>query len=251
MMDDLRAQAEGFGAVVQERDVTSLDLSSRPFRLDVGGETVMTRSLIIATGAQAQWLDAEGEATVRGRGVSTCATCDGALFQGEDVVVVGGGDAAMEEAIFLTRFARKVTVLHRRDTFVASRVMLARAEAHPDIEIRPFSQVKRWLSDDSGFVPQLRGALVEDPRDGSTCEISFTGAFVAIGHKPLTSFLAGQLMLDEEGYVMHELNTMTSVPGVFAAGDVVDRRYRQAITAAAMGCQAAMDAERWLQDTAV
>ena len=150
----------------------------------------------------------------------------------------------MEEATFLTRFASKVTLVHRRDVFRASKVMLDRAMNHPKIEFKTFRQVKSWLSDDNG----LTGALLEDPRDQSTEEIAVTGAFIAIGHKPITAFLGGQIETDDEGYLLHKENTMTSVPGIFAAGDVVDTRYRQAITAAGQGCQAAIDAERWLED---
>ena len=158
--------------------------------------------------------------------------------------MIGGGDSAMEEATFLTRFASKVTIVHRRDFFRASKVMYERAESHPKIEIRTFRQVKSWTSDENG----LKGAILEDPRDGSEEEVSCTGAFIAIGHKPITQFLEGQVETDGEGYIIHKVNTMTSVDGVFAAGDVVDTRYRQAITAAGMGCQAAIDAERWLED---
>ena len=158
--------------------------------------------------------------------------------------MVGGGDSAMEEATFLTRFASKVTIVHRRDVFKASKVMYERAVNHPKIEIKNHRRVKSWLSNDEG----LSGAVLEDPRDGSEEEISCTGAFIAIGHKPMTGFLQGEVDMDGSGYVLHSEHTMTSVPGVFAAGDVVDTRYRQAITAAGMGCQAAMDAEKWLED---
>jgi len=244
MMTQLREQAERFGLEVQDKNVERVDFSDRPFRVWVEGEEFRSESLIICTGAEAIWLDAEGESEQRGRGISTCATCDGAFFRDEEVIVVGGGDSAMEEAIFLTRFASKVTIIHRRDVFRSSKVMKERAEKHPKIELKTFSQIKKWLSDENG----LTGALLEDPRDGSEEEISCSGAFIAIGHKPITDFLGGQVVVDEEGYIIHHLNTMTSVPGVFAAGDVVDKRYRQAITAAGMGCQAAIDAERWLEE---
>ena len=180
----------------------------------------------------------------RGRGISTCATCDGAFFREQEVLVIGGGDSAMEEATFLTRFASKVTLLHRRDVFKASKVMYERAQNNPKIEIKTFRTVKSWLSDETG----LSGAILEDPRDGSTEEISCTGAFIAIGHKPITNFLEEQVETDDSGYILAKMHTMTSVDGVFAAGDVVDTRYRQAITAAGMGCQAAMDAEKWLEE---
>ena len=244
MMVHMRAQAEKFGLEVQDKNVESVDLSSRPFTVTVEGEEYQAQAIIICTGAEAIWLGAEGEEAQKGRGISTCATCDGAFFRDEEVIVVGGGDSAMEESNFLTRFASKVTVIHRREYFRASQVMYDRAVNNPKIEIRTFSQVKKWLSDEKG----LTGAVLEDPRDGSEQEIACTGAFIAIGHKPLTTFLNGQVETDDEGYILHKQHTMTSVSGVFAAGDVVDSRYRQAITAAGMGCEAAMDAEKWLED---
>ena len=244
MMLDLRAQAERFGLEVQDRNVGSVDFSSRPFKVETEGEEFLANAIIICTGAEAIWLGAEGEEEQKGRGISTCATCDGAFFRDEEIIVVGGGDSAMEEATFLTRFASKVTLVHRRDVFRASKVMYERAANHPKIEIQTFRQVKKWLSDEKG----LSGAILEDPRDGSEYEIACSGAFIAIGHKPITQFLGGQLQTDEEGYLVHSELTMTNVPGVFAAGDVVDKRYRQAITAAGQGCAAAIDAERWLED---
>ena len=243
MMIDLRSQAERFGLKVVDKNVERVDFSSRPFGIWVEGEEFRAETVIICTGAEAIWLGAEGEQEQKGRGISTCATCDGAFFKGDEVIVVGGGDSAMEEATFLTRFASKVTIIHRRDVFRASKVMLERAKNHPKIEIRAHRQVKEWLSDDKG----LTGAVLEDPRDGSLEEIECTGAFIAIGHRPITEFLGGQVDTDEEGYIIHSEHTMTSIPGIFAAGDVVDTRYRQAITAAGMGCQAAIDAERWLE----
>ena len=244
MMMQLREQAERFGLTVQDKNVERVDLSSRPYKVYVEGEEFLTDSIIVSTGAESIWLDAEGEAEQKGRGISTCATCDGAFFRDEEVIVIGGGDSAMEEATFLTRFAKKVTLIHRRDVFKASKVMYERAANHEKIEIKTFRSVKKWLSNDAG----LTGAVLVDPRDGSEEEISCTGAFIAIGHKPITSFLEGQVEVDEHGYIIHKEHTMTSVPGVFAAGDVVDTRYKQAITAAGMGCQAAIDVERWLED---
>ena len=243
MMIDLRSQAERFGLKVVDKNVERVDFASRPFGIWVEGEEFRAETVIICTGAEAIWLGAEGEQEQKGRGISTCATCDGAFFKGDEVIVVGGGDSAMEEATFLTRFASKVTIIHRKDVFRASKVMLERAKNHPKIEIRAHRQVKEWLSDDKG----LTGAVLEDPRDGSLEEIECTGAFIAIGHRPITEFLGGQVDTDEEGYIIHSEHTMTSIPGIFAAGDVVDTRYRQAITAAGMGCQAAIDAERWLE----
>lgn len=244
MMLDLRAQAERFGLKVEDKNVENVDFSSRPFKVTVEGEEFSAHSIIICTGAESIWLGVPGEAEQKGRGISTCATCDGAFFVDEEIIVIGGGDSAMEEATFLTRFASKVTIVHRREYFRASTVMYDRAVANPKIEIQTFRQVKEFLSDDKG----LTGAIIEDPRDGSTSEISCTGAFIAIGHKPITAFLGGQVTTDDEGYILPSVHTMTNVDGVFAAGDVVDTRYRQAITAAGMGCQAAIDAEKWLED---
>jgi len=244
MMIQLREQAERFGLEVQDKNVEKVDFSERPFKIWVEGELFLSKSVIICTGAESIWLGAEGEEEQKGRGISTCATCDGAFFREQEVLVIGGGDSAMEEATFLTRFASKVTLLHRRDVFRASKVMHERAIKNPKIEIKTFRSVKSWLSDDSG----LSGAILEDPRDGSIEEIPCTGAFIAIGHKPITKFLDKQIETDESGYILPKTHTMTSVPGVFAAGDVVDTRYRQAITAAGMGCQAAIDAEKWLEE---
>ena len=244
MMMELREQAERFGLEVHDRNVDRVDLSERPFKVYSEGEEYLTKAIIVSTGAESIWLGVEGEAEQKGRGISTCATCDGAFFKEQEIMVVGGGDSAMEEATFLTRFASKVTLVHRRDVFRASQVMYDRAANHEKIEIKTFRQVKKWLSDDSG----LTGAVLEDPRDGSTEEIAVTGAFIAIGHTPITGFLEGQLETDEEGYLIHREHTMTNVSGVFAAGDVVDTRYKQAITAAGLGCQAAIDCEKWLEE---
>ena len=244
MMMELREQAERFGLEIHYKNVESVDLSERPYKVVVEGETFLAHSLIVSTGAESIWLNKPGEEAQKGRGISTCATCDGAFFRDEEVMVIGGGDSACEEATFLTRFASKVTLVHRRDVFKASTIMYERAAKHEKIEIKTFRQVQSWLSDEKG----LTGAVLEDPRDGSTETISVTGAFIAIGHKPITGFLGGQVETDSEGYIVHKKHTMTSVEGVFAAGDVVDTRYKQAITAAGMGCQAAMDVEKWLED---
>ena len=244
MMMELREQAERFGLEVRDQNVESVDLSEQPYKVVVEGETFLTQAIIVSTGAESIWLNAPGEEAQKGRGISTCATCDGAFFKNEEVMVIGGGDSACEEATFLTRFASKVTLIHRRDTFRASTIMYERAAKHERIEIKTFRQVKEWLSDEKG----LTGAVLEDPRDGTIENINVTGAFIAIGHKPITGFLEGQVEVDEEGYILHKKHTMTSVEGVFAAGDVVDTRYKQAITAAGMGCQAAMDVEKWLED---
>jgi len=244
MMMELREQAERFGLSVEDRNVESVDLSEKPYKVVVEGETFLTHAIIVSTGAESIWLGAKGEEEQKGRGISTCATCDGAFFRDEEVLVIGGGDSACEEATFLTRFASKVTLLHRRDVFKASTIMYERAANHDKIEIKTFRQIKEWLSDEKG----LTGAIIEDPRDGSTEMIAATGAFIAIGHTPITSFLGGQVETDDEGYILHKEHTMTSVDGVFAAGDVVDTRYKQAITAAGMGCQAAIDVEKWLEE---
>jgi len=244
MMIQLREQAEKFGLEVQDKNVERVDFSEKPFKVWVEGEEFRSKSVIICTGAESIWLGAEGEEEQKGRGISTCATCDGAFFREQEVLVIGGGDSAMEEATFLTRFASKVTLLHRRDVFKASKVVYERALNNPKIEIKTFRTVRSWLSDETG----LSGAVLEDPRDGSLEEISCTGAFIAIGHKPITNFLEEQVETDDSGYILAKTHTMTSVDGVFAAGDVVDTRYRQAITAAGMGCQAAIDAEKWLED---
>ena len=243
MIIQLREQAEKFGLEVQDKNVERVDFSEKPFKVWVEGKEFRSKSVIICTGAESIWLGAEGEEEQKGRGISTCATCDGAFFREQEVLVIGGGDSAMEEATFLTRFASKVTLLHRRDVFRASKVMYERAVNHEKIEIKTFKNVSSWLSDENG----LTGAVLEDSRDGSKENINCTGAFIAIGHKPITKFLEGQLETDSSGYILHKENTMTSKDGVFAAGDVVDTRYRQAITAAGMGCQAAIDAEKWLE----
>ena len=221
MMMQLREQSERFGLEVRDQNVESVDLSEQPFKVVVEGETFLTKAIIVSTGAESIWLNAPGEEEQKGRGISTCATCDGAFFKNEEVMVVGGGDSACEEATFLTRFASKVTLVHRRDVFKASTIMYERAANHEKIEIKTFRQVKEWLSDEKG----LTGAVLEDPRDGSTETIDVSGAFIAIGHKPITGFLGGQVEVDGEGYILHKKHTMTSVEGVFAAGDVVAVSY--------------------------
>ena len=245
LMDQLRKQATRFGAKIENSFIEKVDLNGEIKILIAGEKKFEARAVIIATGAAPRLLNIPGEKEMYGgKGVTTCATCDGAFFRDEEVLVIGGGDSACEEATFLTRFASKVTLIHRRDVFRASNIMYERAANNEKIEIKTFRQVKEWLSDDNG----LTGAILEDPRDGSTEEIAASGAFIAIGHKPITGFLESQVETDENGYIIHKQHTMTSVDGVFAAGDVVDTRYKQAITAAGMGCQAAMDAEKWLEE---
>lgn len=244
MMMQLRSQAEKFGCDIIDKNVDSVDLSERPFKVNVGNELHLAKSLIITTGAEAIWLDAENESVHKGRGISTCATCDGAFFRDKEAIVIGGGDSAMEEATFLTRFCSKVTIVHRRDVFRSSQIMLDRARANPKIEWKINYQVKSWLGTDGNF----EGARLVHTKSGEEEDFACDGAFIAIGHKPITDFLSGQVETDEQGYILWKENSMTSVPGVFAGGDVVDTRYRQAITASGMGCMAAIDAERWLED---
>ena len=244
MMMELRSQASKFGCDIVDKNVDSVDLSERPFKVRVGNEVHLANSLIVTTGAEAIWLDAENEPTHKGRGISTCATCDGAFFRDKEVIVVGGGDSAMEEAIFLTKFCSKVTIVHRREGLRASQIMIDRAKQNSKIAWKLNAKVKSWLGPEGSF----EGATLVDTKTGVEEDIFCDGAFIAIGHKPITGFLDGQVEMDQEGYILWKENSMTSVPGVFAGGDVVDTRYRQAITAAGMGCMAAIDAERWLED---
>ena len=244
MMMELRSQASKFGCDIVDKNVDSVDLSERPFKVRVGNEVHLANSLIVTTGAEAIWLDAENEPTHKGRGISTCATCDGAFFRDKEVIVVGGGDSAMEEATFLTKFCSKVTIVHRREGLRASQIMIDRAKQNSKIAWKLNAIVKSWLGSEGSF----EGATLVDTKTGVEEDIFCDGAFIAIGHKPITNFLDGQVEMDQEGYILWKENSMTSVPGVFAGGDVVDTRYRQAITAAGMGCMAAIDAEKWLED---
>jgi thioredoxin reductase (NADPH) len=243
MMQDFRRQAERFGAEFITDDVTAVDFSERPFRVEVGDDEHYARAVIVATGASARQLGLESERTLQGRGVSYCAVCDAAFFRSKNVVVVGGGDSAMEEAIFLTKFADKVTVVHRRDEFRASPIMLDRARANPRIEWVTNAVVDEVLGDD-GKVTAVR---IEDLNTGEKREIPTDGLFVAIGHDPNTRLFLDQLDHDEAGYLeVQPGTTETNVKGVFAAGDVADHTYRQAVTAAGTGAMAALDAERLL-----
>ena len=242
LMDNMRKQAERFGTRIISSDVTRVDLSDRPFKVWVGEDLYEAQTLIISTGASAQWLDIPGETRLRGYGVSACATCDGFFFRDKDLAVVGGGDTAMEEAIFLTKFAAKVTIIHRRDEFRASKIMAQRALAHPKIEVIWDTAVQEVLGDDL-----VTGLRLRNVKTGGETELAVDGVFLAIGHRPNTSIFQEQLSLDEVGYVITEGETTgTSVEGVFAAGDVADPVYRQAVTAAGMGCQAAIDAAHLL-----
>jgi thioredoxin reductase (NADPH) len=243
LMDQFRKQAERFGARLLRTDVTQVDFSSRPFKVWVGADEYEANSVIISTGAVAKWLGVPGEERLTGRGVSACATCDGFFFRDKELIVVGGGDTAMEEATFLTKFASKVTIVHRRDEFRASKIMANRAMSHPKIEVRWNTVVDEILGDDEVTAARLRDVVTGEVTDYST-----DGVFVAIGHKPTTDLFVGQVALDEDGYVvLPGPGTQTSVEGVFAAGDVADKVYRQAVTAAGTGCAAAIDAERWLE----
>ena len=244
LMEKFRAQAERFGAKFITADADAVDLSKRPFAVQVGDATYDAKSLIVSTGATARMLGVEGEREYLGRGVSTCATCDGFFFRGVPLVVVGGGDSAMEEAGFLTRFASQVTVVHRRNTLRASKIMQDRAFANEKIAFIWDTAVKEVKGAD-GKVTTLE---LENVETGQLSDIDVGGLFVAIGHDPNTALFKGQLELNENGYIkVQHPNTNTSVDGVFAAGDVVDHIYRQAVTAAGMGCSAAIDAERWLE----
>jgi thioredoxin reductase (NADPH) len=242
LMERMRKQAQRFETEIVSDDVTSVDFSERPFKVSTSDETHLTHSVIISTGASARMLNVPGERELLGHGVSTCATCDGFFFRDKELLIVGGGDSAMEEAIFLTKFATKVTVVHRRDSLRASKIMQDRAFDNPKIDFI-------WDS----VISEIRGegkverALIENLKTGETTEVRTDGVFVAIGHDPNTKLFEGQLELTGGYIVAPGEDTQTSVEGVFAAGDVVDFRYRQAITAAGMGCQAAIDAERYLE----
>ncbi len=243
LMEQFRKQAERFGARLVRTDVTAVDFSSRPFRVYVDADEHSTQTVIIATGAVAKWLGVPGEERLTGRGVSACATCDGFFFRDKELVVVGGGDSAMEEAIFLTKFASKVTIVHRRDEFRASKIMAQRALSNPKIEVIWNSVVEEIHGQD-----EVTGVTLKDTHTAETTEFSADGVFVAIGHTPTTELFKGQLELDDAGYIiLPDRSTGTSVEGVFAAGDVADKVYRQAVTAAGTGCAAAIDAERWLE----
>ncbi len=243
LIQDMRAQAERFGTAFQTADVTKLDLSRRPFAVTINDEeTIQARSLIISTGASANLLGLDSESRLLGHGVSTCATCDGFFFRGQPIVVIGGGDSAMEEATFLTKFASRVTIVHRRDKLRASKIMQDKAMKNDKISFRWNSMVEEVLGDDV-----VTGLRLRDAVTGDTATLDCKGVFVAIGHTPNTQLFTGQIDTDANGYIQTSHGTATNVPGVFAAGDVQDPHYRQAITAAGTGCMAAMDAERFLE----
>jgi thioredoxin reductase (NADPH) len=244
LMDNLRKQAERFGAELIADDVTEVDLTADPKVVKVGEDVHHARAVIIATGSGYRELGLENEKRLSGRGVSWCATCDGFFFREQDIAVVGGGDTAMEEAIFLTKFARSVTVVHRRDELRASKIMQDRAFANEKIKFRWNSEVVEVHGED-----RVTGVQLRDTQTGEESRLEVTGLFIAIGHDPRSELFAGQLDTDDDGYLLVDApTTATKIPGVFASGDVVDHIYRQAITAAGSGCSAAIDAERWLQD---
>jgi thioredoxin reductase (NADPH) len=245
LMMMFREHADRFAKEILETDVTAVDFTQRPFRIDYDGGSMLAKSVIVATGASARWLGLASENRLRGKGVSACATCDGFFFRGKPVAVVGGGDTAVEEATYLTRFASHVYLVHRRDELRASKIMQARARSNPKLTLVWNSVVDEILGDDATGVT---GARLKDARTGELSTLDVKGVFVAIGHEPNTQLFKGQLALDANGYIKTEPGTTrTSVPGVFAAGDVQDAYYRQAVTAAGSGCMAAIDVERWLE----
>ena len=245
LMDALRKQAERFGAELVSDDVVAVDLTASPKVVKTETDTYLAKAVIIASGSKYKELDVPGEKQLSGRGVSWCATCDGFFFRGHDIVVIGGGDSALEEATFLTRFADSVTLVHRRDTLRASKIMQDRAMANPKIKFVWDSQVVSMEGDNG----KLTGVRVKNVHTGDEKVLPVSGAFIAIGHSPRSELFAGQLPTDPDGYLLVEQpTTRTAIEGVFACGDVVDRTYRQAVTAAGTGCAAAIDAERWLAE---
>ena len=250
LIENMKKQAARFGATFQLAHLNSVDLSVSPIRLQTSAGEICTRTLIVASGASARWLGLPSEQALIGHGVSSCATCDGVFFRGKEIAVVGGGDSAMEEALFLTRFASKVTLLHRRSAFRASKIMLDRAMAHPNIELRTNTVVEEVLGADEKDVKGLR---LKDVTTGVESTLPVSGLFLGIGHEPNAKMFAGQIDLDDDGYIRTTGNVLTTrngtvVPGVYACGDVQDRRYRQAITAAGSGCMAALEAEKFLEE---
>jgi thioredoxin reductase (NADPH) len=242
MMEKFAKQAQRFGAEMIPEDVIAVDFTRRPFVVTTDSGEYRSRAVVIATGASAKWLGLPSEKRLQGRGVSACATCDGFFFKNKDLVVIGGGDTAMEEATFLTRYANHVTLVHRRDTCRASKIMQDRASKNPKISFLMDAEVTEVLGNDA-----VTGVQVRNVKTGETLEVPVQGLFLAIGHQPNTDLFKGIINTDDVGYIVPVENTMTNIPGVFAAGDVTDHRYRQAITAAGDGCRAAIDLERWLE----
>jgi thioredoxin reductase (NADPH) len=243
LMQLMRQQAERFGAEILEVNVSHVDSQKRPFTITAGGKTLRAKAVIIATGASARWLNLPSEQRLIGSGVSSCATCDGFFFKGKEIVVIGGGDSAMEEALFLTKFATKVTVIHRRDSLRASKIMQDRAKKNPKISFIWNSEIVEVLGKTT-----VEGVRLKNVQTGAEKDFKTQGVFVAIGHIPNTEFLGGQVTLNQKGYIEVSNHTRTNIEGIFVAGDVQDWRYRQAITAAGLGCMAAMDAEKWLEE---
>lgn len=246
LMSEMRAQAERFGTQYVSKDISRIDFTGKPFKVFVGAEEYTGKSVIIATGSKPRTLGLETEKRLWGKGVSSCATCDGFFFRGKTVAVLGGGDSAMEEANFLTRFASKAYLIHRRDAFSASQIMLDRAKANPKIEMLTCKIVEEILGTD-----RVTGLRLKDTAKETLSEIAIDGMFLAIGHTPVTELFKDQLETDPMGYLVCKQNTMTSIPGVFAAGDVADHRYRQAITSAGSGCMASIDVKKWLAENAL
>jgi thioredoxin reductase (NADPH) len=250
LIANMKKQAERFGATFQLAHLSRVALGTHPIKLFTSSGEIDTRTLIIASGASARWLGLPSEQALIGHGVSSCATCDGFFFRGKEIAVVGGGDSAMEEALFLTRFASKVTLLHRRESFRASKIMMERAIAHPNIELRTNTVVDEVLGVED---KEVQGLRLRDVSNGAKSELAISGLFLGIGHEPNAKMFSGQMDLDEDGYIKTTGNVLTThqgtvLPGVFACGDVQDRRYRQAITAAGSGCMAALEAEKYLEE---
>jgi thioredoxin reductase (NADPH) len=245
LVENMKVQAERFGALYYDGEVTEADLSQRPFRLKINDDWIETRTLIVASGAKARWLDLPSEQKLIGKGVSSCATCDGFFYKNQEIMVVGGGDSAMEEANFLTRFGRRVALVHRRDSFRASKIMYERARANPKIEFILNTEIREVFNVEKGIVTAVR---LKNLETGETFLREVDGLFIAIGHIPNTKIFRGQLDLDPEGYIVSHGGARTNIHGVFHAGDVQDRIYRQAITAAGAGCMAAIEAERLLEE---
>ena len=245
LMGEMRLQAERFGTEIIQSNVTRVDVQQRPFTMTLAdGKTITTAALIVATGASARWLDIDSDRRLSGHGVSTCATCDGYFFRGKPIAVVGGGDSAMEEAVYLTKFASHVTVIVRRDSLRASKIMQDKALSHPKISFVWDSEIAEVKDVVKG---EVTGVVIRNLKTKALSELALDGVFIAIGHTPNTALFKGQLELDETGYIVTHAGTRTNVPGVFAAGDVQDHIYRQAVTAAGSGCMAAIDAERYLE----
>ena len=243
LMELMQDQAKKFGTRLRQDIVTGVVLDTTPFRVVLSREEIETRTLIIATGASARWMDIPTEKEFIGKGVSSCATCDAPLYKGKDVIVVGGGDTAMEDSLFLTNFVKSVTIVHRRNEFRASRIMQEKVISNPKISVRWDSEIAEIRGDRT-----VRGAVIRNRKTGKMEEIPINGIFVAIGHKPNTDFLKGKLPVDDAGYVIAKGEVKTDIAGVFVAGDIADHRYRQAITAAGSGCKAALEVRSYLQE---